>query len=196
MFLGRPTVSGLHLFLSGIWFSEDFQTAHHRLSGFDRTRFEQWIESRENPRRLSLSSFGLAAETAGSDAAGFELWFEWYDQFAIRGSEPAKNSEVGPRVEPSLANVLRPTDDVYLWLEHDSSIMLKAITRFGDPVELTAEDARVIAASLLEMAGRLESDPEDIVSVVREMLRRRDERGPTLGNDNTIQKLRDEGRRF
>jgi hypothetical protein len=54
----------------------------------------------------------------------------------------------------------RPADDVYCWLEQDSSVMLKAVTQFGDPVELTAADARSIAAALLTLAGRLEPGAE------------------------------------
>lgn len=50
----------------------------------------------------------------------------------------------------------QPADDVVCWLEYDRSIMLKAVTRFGDPVELTADAARDIAAALLALAERLE----------------------------------------
>lgn len=52
--------------------------------------------------------------------------------------------------------VREPADDVYCWLEQESSIMLKAVTKFGDPVELTAEDARAIASTLLALAKRLD----------------------------------------
>lgn len=52
--------------------------------------------------------------------------------------------------------VARPADDVYCWLEQESSIMLKAVSRSGDPVELTADEARAIAAALLILAERLE----------------------------------------
>jgi hypothetical protein len=52
--------------------------------------------------------------------------------------------------------VVRPADDVCCWLEQDSSVMLKAVTRFGDPVELVADEARTIAAALLALADRLE----------------------------------------
>lgn len=62
---------------------------------------------------------------------------------------------------PSMASgessdLIRPADDVYCWLEQDSSIMLKAITKFGDPVELAAVEARSIASALLALAERLE----------------------------------------
>jgi hypothetical protein len=53
-------------------------------------------------------------------------------------------------------DVVKPADDVICWLEHDRSIMLKAVTGFGDPVELTADEARDIAAALLALADRLE----------------------------------------
>src|SRR5262245_25339473 len=52
--------------------------------------------------------------------------------------------------------VVHPADDVDCWLEHDSSVMLKAVTRFGDPVELTADDARAVAAALIGFAEQLE----------------------------------------
>ena len=58
--------------------------------------------------------------------------------------------------EAGKVKVVQPADDVYCWLEQDSSVMLKAVTRFGDPVELTAGDVRAIAAALLELAERLE----------------------------------------
>lgn len=53
-------------------------------------------------------------------------------------------------------DVLQPAKDVSCWLDQDSSIMLKAITSFGDPVELVADEARSIAAALLALADRLE----------------------------------------
>jgi hypothetical protein len=84
MFLGRPTVSGLQLLLSGISIAEDYHEvpAEARIGGFDAAGFERWVESRHNPHRLSLNSFSLAAHLAGSEAAGFDLWFRWYDDFA------------------------------------------------------------------------------------------------------------------
>jgi hypothetical protein len=51
---------------------------------------------------------------------------------------------------------LQPADDVRCWLEAESSIMLKAVTSFGDPVELLADEARDIAAALTALADRLE----------------------------------------
>lgn len=64
--------------------------------------------------------------------------------------------------EPS--EVVRPVEDVYAWMEQEASIMLKAVTKFGDPVELSAGEVRTVAAALLELAERLEraeQHPED-----------------------------------
>jgi hypothetical protein len=45
--------------------------------------------------------------------------------------------------------------DAHCWMEHDSSIMLKAVTD-GDAVELSAEEARELAEALLAMARQLD----------------------------------------
>lgn len=83
IFLGKPTILGLHLLLSGIRFAEDYHDlpSHKRIGGFDFVGFEQWVESRYNPRRTTHNSFSLAEDLAGSDAAGFDLWFGWLDEF-------------------------------------------------------------------------------------------------------------------
>ncbi len=46
--------------------------------------------------------------------------------------------------------------DVRFWIEQESSIHLKAVTSHGDPVELTAVEAREIAAALLKAACKLD----------------------------------------
>jgi len=46
--------------------------------------------------------------------------------------------------------------EVNLWLEQESSIMVRSITSFGDPVELTSEDARAFAKMLLAAADKLD----------------------------------------
>ena len=58
---------------------------------------------------------------------------------------------------PQKPNISQPVDDVYGWVEQDSSVMFKAVTQHGDPVELTAAEARAVAGTLLELAARLES---------------------------------------
>jgi hypothetical protein len=59
--------------------------AEARIGGFDYAGFERWVEARYNPRRLSLNSYSLAADLAGAEDAGFDLWFRWYDEFAGSG---------------------------------------------------------------------------------------------------------------
>jgi hypothetical protein len=46
--------------------------------------------------------------------------------------------------------------DAYCWAEHESSVMLKAVTKFGDPVELTAAEATELAHALLKAAKAVE----------------------------------------
>jgi hypothetical protein len=47
-------------------------------------------------------------------------------------------------------------DEVYLWLQQRSSIHLKAVSSFGDPVELTASEALQLANALQSLAEDLE----------------------------------------
>lgn len=58
---------------------------------------------------------------------------------------------------PLNSDVEQPAEDVYGWVKNDSSVMFKAVTKHGDPVELTASEARDVAASLLKLATKLES---------------------------------------
>jgi hypothetical protein len=53
-------------------------------------------------------------------------------------------------------------DDIYFWIENDSSLMIKAITKFGDPVELGEEEAIEFANKLQEYAYKLKNDYENI----------------------------------
>jgi hypothetical protein len=47
--------------------------------------------------------------------------------------------------------------EVRFWIEQESSIHLKAVSAHGDPTELTAEDAREIAAALIAAAQKLDA---------------------------------------
>ena len=47
--------------------------------------------------------------------------------------------------------------EVRFWIEQESSIHLKAVSSHGDPVELTAPEARQIAEALLETAAKLDA---------------------------------------
>ena len=46
--------------------------------------------------------------------------------------------------------------EAYFWIEQESSIMLKAITLHGDPVELTADEVRSLAKALLQAADAID----------------------------------------
>lgn len=45
---------------------------------------------------------------------------------------------------------------VYCWAEQQSSVMLKAVTPSADPVELTADEARELAAELSRLADEID----------------------------------------
>ena len=47
--------------------------------------------------------------------------------------------------------------EVRFWIEQESSIHLKAVSPHGDPTELTAEDAREIAAALIAAAQQIDA---------------------------------------
>lgn len=86
MYLGEKTILGLSLLLSGIGLAEDLHGIPEdcRIGGFDFPAFEKWVEAAYNPRRLSHNSMTLAAALAESVAAGFDLWFGWYDEFRAK----------------------------------------------------------------------------------------------------------------
>ena len=48
-------------------------------------------------------------------------------------------------------------DSVQAWLEQRASIHLKAVTAFGDPVELSSDEARMVAAALMRLADELDA---------------------------------------
>jgi len=49
-------------------------------------------------------------------------------------------------------------DDVRVWIDAAGGITIKAITPEGDPVELSATDARRLASALLQAAEADEAD--------------------------------------
>ena len=55
-----------------------------------------------------------------------------------------------------LNRLVELSEEVYLWIEQDTSIHLKAVTKYGDPVELSAEEARELAKVLEELARKLD----------------------------------------
>lgn len=46
--------------------------------------------------------------------------------------------------------------EIALWTDQNRAIHIKAISAYGDPVELTAEEAKELAAELLRLAANLE----------------------------------------
>jgi len=73
----------LGTFLDGFrtaeWFHELPEPQH--MGGFDWDRFEAWVKSKYNPKRLSLNSMPLAIYISASKSAAFDLWFTWYDEY-------------------------------------------------------------------------------------------------------------------
>jgi hypothetical protein len=49
-------------------------------------------------------------------------------------------------------------DDVAVWLDPGGGITIKAVTPEGDPVELSATQARQLAAALVDLADRDDAD--------------------------------------
>lgn len=46
--------------------------------------------------------------------------------------------------------------EIKVWLEDERSIHLKAVTSFGDPVELSTEETKELADVLMRLAARAE----------------------------------------
>ena len=63
---------------------------------------------------------------------------------------------MGNSSDPEMKVFKLSDGDVYCWVEQGSSIMLKSATKVGDPVELSAEEARSLANELLRMATESE----------------------------------------
>ena len=48
--------------------------------------------------------------------------------------------------------------EVRAWIEQGTSVHLRAVTREGDPVELSVNEVKRLAAALTALAARLERD--------------------------------------
>ena len=46
--------------------------------------------------------------------------------------------------------------DAYCWTEQESSVMLKSVSKFGDPVELTKEEAIALGKALIAAAKQIQ----------------------------------------
>jgi hypothetical protein len=47
--------------------------------------------------------------------------------------------------------------DVCVWIEQEGSISIKAVTSFGDPVELSTDEAKDLVDALLRFISEIES---------------------------------------
>lgn len=47
-------------------------------------------------------------------------------------------------------------DDIYCWIEQEESVHVKAVTKDGDPVELTSEEARRLGETLIKFANQID----------------------------------------
>ncbi len=83
MWLGHRSLTALQFLLHGVHLAEFFYDVPEgsRLGNFPFQEFEEWVERRYNPRRLSVNSFWMARDIADSEEAAFDLWFSWYDEF-------------------------------------------------------------------------------------------------------------------
>ena len=54
--------------------------------------------------------------------------------------------------------VVQIGNEVFLWVEQDSSVMLKTSEPHGDPVELTKQEARHLAKTLQQFADQIDVD--------------------------------------
>ena len=46
--------------------------------------------------------------------------------------------------------------DLHFWLEQDASVMIKAVTRYGDPVELSERELDLLIKELSRMQRQLD----------------------------------------
>jgi hypothetical protein len=54
------------------------------------------------------------------------------------------------------SNVVYVADgDIKFWIENGSSLMIRAITKFGDAVELSSEEALELSNKLVEYANQI-----------------------------------------
>lgn len=59
---------------------------------------------------------------------------------------------------PESQNDWQVDDDVRVWIDPGGGITIKAVTREGDPVEISATQARKLGAALSEAAGLDDAD--------------------------------------
>ena len=67
---------------------------------------------------------------------------------------PDRELPLGGAMSDDTSPTVHHVDDVYLWLEQGLSIHIKAVTQFGDPVELSSHHARQLAIRLTDLADQ------------------------------------------
>jgi len=55
-------------------------------------------------------------------------------------------------------SLLKPAENIYLWVEQGTSVMLKAVTSQGDPVELNEHELEEVIAALQLSLKRLQDE--------------------------------------
>jgi len=81
MYTGARSARVLNAFVGGIFIAEHLYEVpeEKRLAGFDFAAFEEWVARTIDDR--TWGSFQKAEAHAGSEEAGFDLWYNWYDEF-------------------------------------------------------------------------------------------------------------------
>lgn len=94
MYMGKKSINLLQIFLCGVECAEGSHNVAEGKNIFKLFRakdhhwmhFEGWIASKYGNR--PTKSFGLALEKSeGDEAAAFDLWFKWFDEFAEKYPE-------------------------------------------------------------------------------------------------------------
>ena len=97
-----------------------------------------------------------------------EVWGEWskVQHGGVKGMRPVSEHEgtmgtavetKGYRVKQNEDDAFRLDDDAGCWVV-DGAIHMKVVTSYGDPVELTAKEARILAAALSAFADTLDAE--------------------------------------
>ena len=112
IWFGTVSLMRMQMYIDGITIAEFFHDVpeENRFRGFDFAGFEQWVEQRFNPQRLTVNSFHLARRLAKSEEKAFWLWFEWYDRFLFEQTNslpspfiPKTPPDEPPRLDPKFA---------------------------------------------------------------------------------------------
>ena len=99
----------------------------------------------------------MTCPKCGSDKVRFTggtVWTLYCETCGFEGSGTA-SFPIDRMKKPHVFSVC--DGDAYCWAEQNSSVMLKAVTMSGDPVELTKEEAVALANALLKAVEQISS---------------------------------------